>query len=153
MLFAGTHTGLPDKPEDLNMSKWLKLEFLPRNVDLGLLVLRLGLGVPMLTLHGWGKLSSLLAGEARIPDVLGIGSMATLILAVLAEFVGSALVILGLWTRLAAAFLIATMGCAFVLVHKLALTGGNSGEKALVYLAGFLVIFFAGAGKYSFDKK
>jgi putative oxidoreductase len=153
MLFAGTHTGLPDKPEDLKMSKWLTLEFLPRNVDLGLLVLRLGLGVPMLTLHGWGKLSSLLAGEARIPDVLGIGSMATLILAVLAEFVGSALVILGLWTRLAAAFLIATMGCAFVLVHKFALTGGNSGEKALVYLAGFLVIFFAGAGKYSFDKK
>ncbi|HUG12191.1 MAG TPA: DoxX family protein [Opitutaceae bacterium] len=135
------------------MSKWLALDFLPRNVDLGLLVLRLGLGVPMLMLHGWGKLMSLLSGEARIPDVLGIGSMATLILAVLAEVVCSALLILGLWTRLAAAFLIATMGCAFALAHKFALTGGNSGELALIYLVGFLVIFFAGAGKYSVDKK
>jgi putative oxidoreductase len=153
MLLAGAHVGRPDKTEELKMSKWLTLEFLPRNADFGLLVLRLGLGVPMLTLHGWGKLSSLLAGEARIPDVLGIGSMATLILAVLAEFVGSALVILGLWTRLAAALLIATMGLAFALVHKFALTGGNSGEMPLLYLAGFLMILFAGAGKYSFDKK
>ena len=35
----------------------------------------------------------------------------------------------------------------------MAFTGMNSGEKPFLFLVGFLVLLFAGAGKYSFDKK
>lgn len=139
------------------MPKWLTLEFLPRNTDLGLLILRLGFAGSMLALHGWGKLQNLISylggSGIKMPDVIGIGAPATLILAVLAEFFCSALIVIGLWTRLASLFLAATMGVAFVFFHKMALTGGNSGEEALVFLVGFVVILAAGAGKYSLDRK
>jgi len=139
------------------MKKLLQMEFLPRNADLGLLLLRLGLGIPMLMFHGWGKLQGLIGvfggGEAKMPDVLGIGSLPTLILAVIAEFFCSALVVLGLWTRFATLFLIATMGSAFVLAHKMAFTGPGNGEKPFLFLVGFVVLLLTGAGKYSLDKK
>lgn len=135
------------------MKNLLTLEFLPKNADLGLLFLRIGLGGLMITLHGWGKLSGVFSGNFGVPDVLGIGSVATTILAVFAEFVCSALVILGLWTRLASVFLLATMASAFVLAHGMKLVGPGNGEKPLIFFVGFLVLLFAGAGKYSVDKK
>jgi uncharacterized membrane protein YphA (DoxX/SURF4 family) len=54
-----------------------------------LLILRLGSGALMLT-HGWPKLMRLIeGGEITFPDPLGIGNVASLIFAMLAEFVGS----------------------------------------------------------------
>ncbi len=139
------------------MKKLLQLEFVPRNADLGLLVLRLGLGLPMLALHGWGKLMSLIGyfggGEIKMPDVIGIGSLPTLILAVFAEVVCSALVVLGLWTRFAVLFLIALVGVAFFIAHKAVLSGPGNGELALIFLVGFLALLLTGAGKYSLDRK
>ena len=79
--------------------------------------------------------------------------MPTTVLAALAEVVCSALVILGLWTRFAAFFVVLELGCVFVLAHKMALGGMRSGELPLVLLVSFLVLFLSGAGKYSFDRK
>lgn len=139
------------------MKKLLQMEFLPRNADLGLLVLRVAFGGCMLALHGWGKLMSLIGsfsgGEIRMGDPLGIGPLPTLILAVIAEFFCSALVVLGLWTRFATVFLIATMGVAFFIAHKAVLSGPGNGELALIFLVGFLALLLTGAGKYSLDKK
>lgn len=136
------------------MQKFLTLEFLPRNVDLALLVLRLWLGGSMLALHGWGKLNNLLAGSSRFPDVFGIGSTPTLFLAVLTEVLGSLFLILGLWTRPAALALLVTMAVAFFLAHQMNLTDRtNNGELAFIYLAGFVVLVLTGAGKYSADRK
>ena len=135
------------------MKNFLNLEFLPRNADLGLLLLRIGLGGLMIALHGWGKLKGVFAGSFGMPDVIGIGSVATTILAVFSEFICAALVVLGLWTRLASVFLLATMGVAFVAAHEMKLVGAGNGEKPLLFFIGFLILFLAGAGKYSFDKK
>lgn len=136
------------------MQKFLTLDFLPRNVDLALLILRVWLGGSMLALHGWGKLNNLLSGSSRFPDVFGIGPMPTLFLAVLTEVLGSILLILGLWMRPAAFALMTTMAVAFILAHKMNLTErANNGELAFIYLAGFVVLLVAGAGKYSVDKK
>ena len=135
------------------MQKFLHLEFVPRSADLGLLVLRLSLGLSMSLLHGWGKLSSLIAGTSKFPDILGIGSTPAVVLAILAEFFCSLLLVIGLWTRLAALVLVITMSVAFFIAHGAKLAGQGSGELAFIYLTGYLVLLVAGAGKFSVDKK
>jgi putative oxidoreductase len=135
------------------MQKFLHLEFIPRSADVALLVLRLWIGLSMAWLHGWGKLQNLLSGTSKFPDVLGIGSLPTLALAVLAEFFCALLLVVGLWTRLAALFLVVTMAVAFFIAHGAKLSGQGNGELAFVYLGGYLVLLLAGAGKFSVDKK
>ncbi|WP_415910323.1 DoxX family protein [Oleiharenicola sp. Vm1] len=135
------------------MQKLLNLDFVPRSIDLALLVLRLWLGLAMAWLHGWGKLVNLIAGTSKFPDILGIGALPALLLAIIAEFFCSLLLVVGLWTRLAALLLLITMSVAFFMAHGAKLSGPGSGELAFVYLAGYMVLLLAGAGKFSVDKK
>ena len=135
------------------MQKFLRLEFIPVNSDLGLLVLRVVLGGSMLWLHGWGKLLSLVNGRTSFPDVLGIGAAPTLLLAIFTEVICSVLVVVGAFTRLSACFIAATMGVAFFVVNSARLTGPTNGELSFLYLLGAVVLMLAGAGKYSIDKK
>ena len=135
------------------MQKYLQLEFVPRSADVALLVLRVWLGLAMALLHGWGKLVNLISGSSKFPDILGIGSTPALALAVFAEFFCSILLILGLWTRLAALLLLITMSVAFFMAHGAKLAGQGNGELAFIYLAGYVVLLLAGAGKFSVDKK
>lgn len=135
------------------MQKLLTLDFVPRSADFALLVLRLWLGLSMALLHGWGKLSGLVAGTSKFPDILGIGATPALVLAIFAEFLCSLFLIVGLWTRLAALMLVVTMSVAFFMAHGAKLSGQGSGELAFVYLAGYMVLLLAGAGKFSVDKK
>lgn len=118
--------------------------------NLALLIFRIGTGLMMLS-HGYPKFQRLMAGEFRFGDPLGIGVEASLILTVLAEFVGSILIVLGLATRLAAIPLIITMAVAWGIVHVDDPFGTQ--EKAALYLVCFLVIAITGAGNYSLDKK
>ena len=135
------------------MQKYLQLEFVPRSADVALLVLRVWLGLAMALLHGWGKLVNLISGSSKFPDILGIGPTPALALAVFAEFFCSILLILGLWTRLAALMLLITMSVAFFMAHGAKLSGQGNGELAFTYLAGYVVLLLAGAGKFSVDKK
>ena len=135
------------------MQKILRLEFIAQSPDLGLLLLRLWLGISMLWLHGWSKLMDLFAGKTSFPDPLGIGELPSFLLAILAEVGCSALLVLGLGTRLAALALGVTLGVAFFLVHGAKLSGLGNGELAWIYLVGYVVLFIAGAGKFSLDKK
>ena len=118
--------------------------------NLALLIFRVGTGLMMLT-HGYPKFQRLMAGEFRFGDPLGLGVEASLVLAVLAEFVGSILVILGLATRIATIPLMITMAVAWGIVHVDDPFGTQ--EKAALYLVCFLVLFITGAGNYSLDKK
>lgn len=135
------------------MQKFLRFEFIASSPDVALLVLRLWLGVTMLWLHGWGKLVALLSGKLSFLDPLGIGETPSFLLTILAEVGCSVLLVLGLYTRLAALVLAFTMGVAFFVVHSAKLSGLNDGEKAWLYLAGYVVLVCAGAGKFSVDKK
>jgi putative oxidoreductase len=136
--------------------RFLRLEFLA-NTNLGLLILRLWLGLSMLILHGLPKLQKFAALSEKFPDPLGIGHKASLILALLAELAGSALIVAGFLTRFASASLIVTMAVAFFGVHGGALQDNpaadvKSGELAYIYMAGFVALLFTGAGRYSVDR-
>lgn len=117
--------------------------------SVGLLILRLALGLFMAGLHGWGKLTKVANGDMGFADPMGIGQGPSLVLATGAEFACSILLVLGLFTRLACIPLIVTMAVAAFIVH------GNDpwGDKELayLYLAGYLTLLFTGPGKFSVD--
>jgi putative oxidoreductase len=134
--------------------KFLRFDFIPASPSLGLLVLRLWLGLLLLLNHGWAKLSNFSMMSSQFPDPLGIGSRASLSLAVFGEVLCAFLLAIGLFTRFAALALSINMGVAFFVVHKAVLkTGPGSGELAFVYLAGFATLFIAGGGRFSFDAR
>lgn len=118
--------------------------------DLGLLVLRMFLGLTMLFAHGvgkWGRLFS--GGEIQFRDPLGVGDTTSLALAVFAEVFCSVLLALGLMTRWALIPLIITMLVATFIVHSADPFGVM--EKAMLYGVGYITIFLTGPGKYSVD--
>lgn len=132
--------------------KFLRLSFIPQSPDLALLLLRLWLGLSMLLLHGWAKLSNFSSLSGKFPDPIGVGSQISLSMAVFAEVGCAALLIVGFLTRFAALMLAVTMAVAFFLQHKMALSGPSSGELAFIYLAGFIALVFAGGGKFAFER-
>lgn len=121
----------------------------PRVINFILLILRLTAGAFMIT-HGWGKLEMLTSGEPiKFADPIGIGMAPSLVLTVFAEVVCAILIILGLFTRLAAIPLIITMLTAAFIIH--AQDPFNVKEMALLYTVLFSVIAITGAGKFSID--
>lgn len=117
--------------------------------DVGLLVLRLGFGLTIALAHGWGKMAGFTENSGGFPDPLGIGSEASMALAIFAELVCGLLVAVGLFGRLATVPLIIMLLVAFFIVHGSDPFGDK--ELALTYLAGFLGLFFTGPGRYSVD--
>lgn len=134
----------------------LKKIFAPGNnsgaANLGLLMLRLWIGLSMLLNHGVEKVKNFSDTAPNFPDPLGIGHTASLALAVFAEFFVSLFVIFGLVTRWGALVLAIDMAVAFIGVHKTALSGQGSGELAFMYLMGYVTLLLAGPGSFSVDK-
>jgi putative oxidoreductase len=123
---------------------------LPILFEISYVLLRVGLGLAMLS-HGYPKLMKLLdGGEIRFADPLGVGVLASLIMTVFAEAICATLLALGLFTRLAAVPLIIAMAVAAFVVHGPDPFGKK--EMALLYLLGYLVVFAKGAGKLSLDR-
>jgi putative oxidoreductase len=124
-------------------------------LDLGLLIGRVSFGGMMLLAHGLPKFQKYGAISDKFPDPLGVGSPLSMGLAIFSELFCSALIIIGLGTRLAATQLVITMAVAAFLFHSadpfFASPGNASKEFALVYLTGFLLLFLAGPGRYSID--
>ncbi len=135
----------------MKLLKLLRLDFLPKSVDLGLLALRVWVGLSMLLLHGWDKLSNFGEKSEKFFDFLGLGPKISLSMAIMGEFGGSILLILGLFTRLGALLGAVTMSVAFFMVHQAALSGPKSGEMAFMYLAAYVALLIAGGGRFSFD--
>ncbi|SKB33280.1 putative oxidoreductase [Salegentibacter holothuriorum] len=120
-----------------------------QNTDFGLLLFRLFIGGLMLT-HGVPKLLTFFGdGEIVFADPIGIGETVTFTFAVFAEFVCAILIIFGWATRFAAIPLIITMAVAAIIVHWT--DGFGRQELPLLYMGGFLLLFFTGAGKFSLD--
>jgi putative oxidoreductase len=117
--------------------------------DVILLVLRVAIAAMMLA-HGIPKLQMLLSGgSAAFPGVLGMAPALALTLAVFAEVVCSLFILFGLGTRLAAIPLIITMLVAVLIVH--ANDPFARQELGVHYLLFYVVLLFAGSGKYSAD--
>lgn len=119
------------------------------SVNLGLFVLRLGVGVNMVLLHGLDKMRHFSERAASFPEHLGMGHRHSLMLAVAAEFVGGILVTLGLAGRLAALLLAFSLG--------LTLFAGEAGlpwrqrEATVLYLTATLAILMLGCGRWALD--
>jgi putative oxidoreductase len=133
--------------------RFLQLRFLPVNADLALLVLRVWFAIPLLTLHGWGKLANFAERSGRFADPFGIGSPASLTLAVFAEVFCSVLLVVGFATRFAALACGITVATAFFHAHGARFTGQGNGELPFMYLGAFIVLLIAGGGRYSVDGK
>jgi|SRR5579872_2085372 len=121
--------------------------------SMGLLALRLWLGVTLLLNHGVAKLKGFDSMASGFADPLKIGHTSSLALVVFAEVVASSLLAAGLITRFAALVLAVEMGVAFCFIHQRSFSGSHSGELAFIYLAGFVSLFLAGPGRISLDKK
>lgn len=124
----------------------------------GLLLLRVGIGVGLAWLHGWGKLNGAFGyffGGSEwkfIAGVEGIGFPlpAFFALAVaLAETLGAVLVAAGLLTRPAALLAAFTM---LVAIYR-HLSQGQGAELAAFYLIAYGAIALIGPGAYSVDAK
>ncbi len=132
------------------------MKYLEKNIDLGLLVMRLGIGVLML-LHGVFKLTH---GVGFIEQVVlqnGLPSFMSYGVYV-GEVVTPILIIIGYATRGAA--LIYAFNCfvAAMLVHipmlfTLNEQGGWAVELLGLYFLGALALVFTGGGKYALSSK
>lgn len=122
----------------------------PDTTQLGLLVLRVGIGV-LMSVHGWEKLEMLLEGKGGAwLDPLGIGSTLSLFLAMSAELFCSILLIAGFLTRLAALVLMINFS-VIVFVFDPSTSWNASYELGVVYLVAYVALFLTGAGKLSVD--
>jgi putative oxidoreductase len=120
-----------------------------KNTDIGLLLLRIGVGLLML-LHGIAKLGDVtfIAGmlsEKGLPPIIAYGVYIT-------EIVAPLLILVGYRTRLAAAVYAFGALFALFLVHteqifSLNENGGWAIELLGLYLFGSLALFFTGGGK------
>ena len=99
--------------------------------------------------HGLQKLSTFSALSESFPDPLGIGSMASLSLAVFAELFCSLLLVVGFLTPLALVPLIITMVVALFVIHGA--DPWSKKELAFTYLAVYSGLLFCGPGKLSLD--
>lgn len=118
------------------------------NQDIGLLLLRLGIGGLMLT-HGWPKVQKVLNGDFQFGDPIGLGAAPSLVLAATAEFLFALLVMLGVkvrWTAIPPAI---TMAVAAFVAHAGDPIGKR--EKALLFLVGFAALALLGGGRYALD--
>lgn len=116
---------------------------------LGLLILRVGFGATMAICHGLPKLLDFSGKLHTFPDPIGLGSPISLSLTVSAEFLCAVLVVVGIFTRFAAAPIVFAMAVAFFIIH-----GADpfmKKELAFLYLLGFSAIMAAGPGRYSAD--
>lgn len=124
--------------------------------DLGLLLLRVGIGV-MFMVHGYPKLlggPDAWAGLGGVMGKVGLNFAPALwgFLAALAEFGGGLLLALGLFFRVASLGLLVTMIMATVM-HLSKGDGFSDYSHALESAFVFLGLLFAGPGRYSFDER
>ncbi|MCA1695268.1 MAG: DoxX family protein [Actinobacteria bacterium] len=127
---------------------------LGRAADLGPLFIRLGIGLVFIW-HGWQKFDGGVSNFARYLASLNVPFPEVVAwLQVIAEGVGGALVIVGLFTRIVTLPLIAVMVGAILLVKVdvgFVVADAPGAELETLLLAGLLGVLFIGPGRLSLD--
>lgn len=130
------------------MKKLLSTHYNAFSFNAAMLLLRLSMGILMMS-HGYDKLINFNEKKALFYDFLSLGSTTSLMLCIFAEFFCALFVVIGLFTRLVAVPLVIVMSIAIFSVHKMDFF--DTGEKASLYLTGFLVLLLCGPGRASVD--
>ena len=99
--------------------------------------------------HGYAKLVKFETMKQNFFDFMGLGPATSLTLAIFAEFFCAIFIIIGLFTRVVAIPLIFIMSVATFKIH--AMDFFDTGEKASLFLTGFIVLFLCGPGRASVD--
>lgn len=113
-----------------------------------LLIARIAFGGAFMT-HGLQKWNAFTTLSETFPDPIGVGSQASLALAIFAELICPIAIILGFLHRLALIPMIFTMLTAFFVIH-----GADpfaTREPAFLYLIAFILLLLAGPGRISVD--
>lgn len=143
------------------MKKLLSTTIEPIHLSLGLLLVRIIIGVVMAFI-GYEKLihfNEMAASDfwAKEISFLGLTGKIPLGLTVFAEFFCSLLLLIGLFTRLSLIPLLICMGYIVVVVAQFSIiSSGDNGiqvNTAFVYFMIYLALFLTGPGKYSVDAK
>lgn len=120
--------------------------------DLAKLLLRLGLGT-LIFFHGWAKVRH---GVGGIEAMLAMRGLPAFLAwgVYLGEVVAPALIILGVYTRLAAALILVNMMFALLLAHSghfahFTSSGGWRLELQAMYIVGALAVLMLGSGRYA----
>ena len=119
-------------------------------IDLGLLILRIGIAGILCFGHGLGKLNYFSPQPVPFADPLGVGPTVSLVLTLFAEFACSFFVLVGFRTKL---FAIPTILMFLVIIFRVhAHDPWHTKEFALLYLIPFVTLALAGAGRFSVDQ-
>lgn len=132
------------------------MKLLDKNTDLGLLIIRLSVGILML-LHG---ISKLIHGAGFIEDQVVAAGLPSFVAygVYIGEVIAPVFIIMGLGTRLAAGVIVINCIVAALLVHAsdiftLNAQGGWGLELLGLYFFGALALVFTGSGKYAVSSK
>ena len=131
------------------------LSFLTKHKDLGLLILRVGVGLSFLFLHGWGKITGgpdRWIGLGKNMPGFGIDAIYMFwgFMASLVETLGAFLFALGYKYRLMAALLFITMLVATI-THLERGDGFRGAAHAMKMMFTFFGLMMLTPGKYSLD--
>lgn len=132
------------------------MKYFEKNIDLGLLILRISIGGLMLLhgiaklQHGAGMIESMVI-DAGLPSFIAYGVY-------VGEVIAPLLILLGVGTRGASVVFAGNCFVAALLAHSqeiftLGAQGGWAVELLGLYFFGALALVFTGGGKYALSKK
>jgi len=131
------------------MKRLLSTAYTETSFNIAAFVLRVTFGILLFAYHGIDKLTKFGQLRNSFFDPFHIGHQTSLLLVIFAEVFCAFLLVIGLFTRLAAIPIVISMAVAVFLFHKGQSVAGY--EKAILFLAGFLCVLFVGPGRYSVD--
>jgi putative oxidoreductase len=131
------------------MKKILSTGYTDTAFNLATFLLRVTFGLLMWINHGVPKLTHFSEWRDTFYDPFHIGHFWMLTMSILAEVFASMMLILGVFSRIAAFAILLEMAALIILFYH----GRPIGhfEDAILFLTGFLVIIIVGPGKWSVD--
>lgn len=138
-------------PKYNSMKRLFSTKYSDNSLSFALLLLRITLG-GLIIPYGYMKMTHFAQWSSGFTDPFHVGSTASYILVIFAEFFCGIFVVLGLMTRFATIPLIITMAVVVFYVNHGHFTGDKQEIVPTLFLAGFIALLFTGPGKISMDR-
>lgn len=119
--------------------------------DLSLLLFRIGLAWSIINTHGVKKVVDISGTIQHIPDPLGIGGLASTLIAIFANIILASFVGIGLFTRPSALVIAMITLVGLLFVH--AADPWSVKDVPFMYTLSFGLLVLLGPGKYALDHR